>query len=79
MPRYYFHIDELDTDPDGTELPDLDAARREALLGARELLAEWIVLAIDGMPMRILIADEAGKVLATVHLRDALPGALKEK
>jgi hypothetical protein len=28
VPRYFLHIDELGTDPDGTELPDLEAARR---------------------------------------------------
>jgi hypothetical protein len=32
VPHYYFHIDELGTDPEGTELPDLKAARHEAVL-----------------------------------------------
>lgn len=42
MSRYYFHIPEPNSDPEGTELPDLAAARREALLAAREILANAI-------------------------------------
>ena len=39
MPLYYLHIrngDKLEVDPDGTELPDLDAAFSEAVKVARE-------------------------------------------
>ena len=78
VPRYYLHIDGLGTDPEGTELPDLEAARREAILSAREMLAEWIILAADEIPLKIRIADEQGNVLATVHMRDVLPRALWE-
>jgi hypothetical protein len=78
VPRYYLHIDEFGTDPEGTELPDLEAARREAILSAREMLAEWIIVAADEIPLKILIADEQGNVLATVHMRDVLPRALWE-
>jgi hypothetical protein len=45
MGRFYFHVragDELTPDDEGMDLPDLSAAKREALLGARELLAEAI-------------------------------------
>ena len=77
MPRYFLHIDELDTDPDGTELPDLEAARREAVLSAREMLAEWIILGADDIPTRIVITDEEGSLLSVVHFRDVLPRALR--
>lgn len=77
MPRYFLHIDELDTDPDGTELPDLEAARREAVLSAREMLAEWIILGADDIPTRIVITDEEGSILSVVHFRDVLPRALR--
>jgi hypothetical protein len=43
MPRYLFHIrdgDKLIPDEEGTELPDLSAARKEAALSAREILLE---------------------------------------
>lgn len=35
-------IDELDTDPEGAQLGGIDAARREAILAAREMLAKAI-------------------------------------
>jgi hypothetical protein len=78
VPRYFLHIDELDTDPDGTELADLEAARQEAVLAAREMLAEWIMQGADDIPTRIVIADEAGNVLGMVYMRDVLPRALRE-
>jgi hypothetical protein len=77
VPRYFLHIDELDTDPEGTELPNLESARQEAMLSAREMLAEWIVLGAEDIPLKIVIADEAGAVLGTVHMRDVLPRALR--
>ena len=43
MPRYFFHIrddDNLIRDEEGTELPDLSAARKEAALSAQEVLLE---------------------------------------
>jgi hypothetical protein len=43
LPRYFFHIrddDNLIRDEEGTELPDLSAARKEAALSAREILVE---------------------------------------
>ena len=43
MPLYYLHIrngEKLEVDPDGTELPDLDAAFAEAMKVARELAGE---------------------------------------
>jgi len=77
LPRYFLHIDALDTDPEGTDLPDIEAARREATLSAREMLAEWIILGAEDIPTRIVIADDGGTVLAVVHMRDVLPRALR--
>jgi hypothetical protein len=74
--RYYLHIPEPDSDPEGTELPDLAAARREALLAAREILAHAIKQARDDVPLHILITDASGQVLDTVHLAEVLPKAI---
>lgn len=47
MPMYYFHLRDSDTlrDPEGTELPNLAAAREHATTVARELKfrneADW--------------------------------------
>jgi hypothetical protein len=78
VPRYYFHVGELGADPEGTVLADLKAARSEAVLAARELLAGYISAGRDVIPMKIVIADEANQVLGTVHMRDVLPRALRE-
>ena len=42
MPRYFFHVDngEFIPDPSGTELPDIQAARVEAVQAAGEMINE---------------------------------------
>jgi hypothetical protein len=79
LPRYFLHVDELDTDPEGTELPDIEAARREAMLAAREMLAEWILHGIEAVPTRIVITDEKGTILGVVYMHDVLPRALRDR
>ena len=72
MPMYYFHIrdgDHLEPDPDGTELPDLDAARTEALKVAQELMAEVANL---GRRAVIEIADGGGQTILSVPFSDAI-------
>ena len=75
MPRFYFHIrdgDQLIEDPDGSELPDLEAARAEALEGARTILAEKVRTGalVDGQ--RFEIVDESGTVRTTLPFREAI-------
>jgi hypothetical protein len=79
VPRYFLHIDVVDTDPEGTEFIDLATARAEAILAARELLAECLLVGRDTVALKILIADETGQVLDNVHTRDVLPSALRDK
>ena len=74
--RYYLHIDELDTDLEGEEFSDLAAAKREALLAAREILAGAIRQGLDDVPLRFLITDATGRLLETVHTTDVLPRVL---
>lgn len=77
MPRYYRHIRQGDRhieDPDGIELPDLDAARAEAITGVRDLLAEAIRKGEDDwLGDAIVIADETGRELMTIPFIEALP------
>ncbi|CAN7335176.1 DUF6894 family protein [Rhizobium sp. LjRoot254] len=75
MPRYFFHIrtdDVFIRDPDGSDLPDLDAARSEAGHSARDLLAALLREGevLDGQVFEI--SDEAGTVLARVPFRSVL-------
>jgi len=72
MPLYYFHIrngDKLELDPDGTELPDLEAAFAEAVKVARELVDEVDDLGRDAA---IEITDGAGDTVLTVSFSDTL-------
>ena len=75
MPRYFMHIrrtGSLSTDPEGVELPDLEQARREAQLDARELIADRIRSGKMIGDDRFEIADERGNILAMVPFRDAI-------
>jgi hypothetical protein len=72
MPMYYFHIRDgstLETDPDGTELPDINAAHAEALKVAQELLSEVADLGREAV---IEVADGDGQTVLTVPLSDAI-------
>lgn len=75
MPRFFFHIrdgDELIEDPDGSVLRDLEAARAEAIAGARAVLAAKVLAGqvIDGQKFEI--TDESGNVLELIPFRSAL-------
>ncbi len=69
MPRWYFHVHDGKAafrDPEGSELPDLAAARREALAAAHELLNDGMLSGEDRRGWRVEIASEAGKPLIMV-------------
>lgn len=75
MPRFYLHIRDNDRwieDPEGSDLPNLEAARQEALAGARGILAEKLRAGevLDGQTIEI--TDDAGMVQAVVPFRNAL-------
>jgi hypothetical protein len=75
MPRFYFHIcdDEgMSRDEEGTELPDLDAARREARASARDLASQYLKNRKPITGQTLQIADETGKVLETMEVRAVL-------
>ena len=56
-------------DTEGQELPDLDAARREAINANREMLGERLLHGGSLDHRQIEIADESGTVLAVVECR----------
>ena len=75
MPRFFFHIDRQDsiiTDEEGSELPNLHVAQREALVSLRQLVTD----AQRGKSVvdvaRINVADATGQVLAVVLMEDAV-------
>ena len=82
MPRFYFHVnagDELIPDDEGDDLPTIEAARRQAFVSARELLAGAIKGGKVEFPEAVVIADEAGHILEIVPLVAVLPEQFKRQ
>src|SRR5260370_34670271 len=76
MGRFYFHLqadDQIVPDDEGVDLPDLSAAEHEAILAARELLAEAIKSGRTEVPEAFVIADEERRALAIVPFTTVLP------
>ncbi len=74
MPRFHFHVrdgDSLLEDLEGAEFPDLDAARADAVAASRDVLAERIKAGLPLGGLQFEIRDEAGRLVATVPIRDA--------
>jgi len=81
MGHFYFHIragDQLIHDDQGQDLPDVSAARRGAILSARDILATAIRANQADVPDAIVISDEAGRALDAAPLAEVLPEALKK-
>lgn len=80
MARYFFNLryrpgpDGLAVDPEGDELPDLDAARDHALSEARDLIARArIHLVQDWTACSFEIEDADAQRVLTVPFSDAVP------
>ena len=76
MSRFYLNQEipnGIIEDPDGTEAVDLTAARHEAILAARQLLANAILTGVAPLGSAFQITNEAGQILLSVPFRDALP------
>ncbi|HEX4737140.1 MAG TPA: hypothetical protein VH331_06225 [Allosphingosinicella sp.] len=73
MPRFYFHVynDIVAIDEEGLDLPDVDAAREQALESARELVCEGIHKGQLNLDHRIEIEDENHNKVLTLTYRDA--------
>lgn len=68
MPRYYFDRRDGGFDPDteGTELPDFDAARIEAINYAAAAVRDRPDYVRDGKDFRVELFDESKLLLYTV-------------
>ena len=76
MPRFFMHSREAERlieDPDGSNLPDLDAAREEAAVAAREIAAERLRAGEPLDARRFEIHDE-GRAVAGDR---AVPGGAR--
>jgi hypothetical protein len=81
MMMFYFNLQTdgaVSKDPEGVDLPDLDAARQEATKAAREMAAAAVATGSEASVDNILISDAGGCVLATVSLADMIPKRLRK-
>ena len=76
MPLYFFNIKEggdVLYDEDGSDHPDLEAAREEAIEGIRQIISAAV---LAGNPLRLerrmLVDDQAGHTLLKVMFRDVV-------
>ena len=74
MPRYFFHIydDIVMKDDEGLELADAEAARDQALKGAREMMCEQMRQGRLSLHHRIEIEDEAGAIVLRLGFGEAV-------
>ena len=76
MPRYFFHVRDKDgdisIDEEGQDLPDLEAARAEAVSANREMLGERLLHGGSLNHRQIEIADQSGKVLTVIPASDVM-------
>jgi hypothetical protein len=80
MVRFYLHLQTdgaIWKDPEGVDLPHLDAARQEAIKAAREMAAAAVRAGSETSPDNILITDAKGVVLTAVSLADMIPKRLR--
>lgn len=70
MPRYFFHhIDGVvQRDTSGTELPDIDAARTEAVITLGHAMKDHPESLRNGGKTRIEVTDESGAVVAAISV-----------
>jgi hypothetical protein len=74
MPHFFLHVHDGFTaiDREGVELVDLEAARKEAIAGLRDIVAQQVKLGQLPRYEHIVIADDMGLRLATVTFDDAI-------
>lgn len=74
MPRYFFHVydDVIAEDEEGAELPNVAAARLNALQGARDLIADQVKRGYFVLSHWIDVTDEQGEKVMTVKFGDAV-------
>jgi curved DNA-binding protein CbpA len=75
MARYYLHLFNRAgpvRDEEGTDVPDLAAARFQALQAVRDIVSEEAKKGVVDLHGRIEIADELGSTLHVLPFTDAI-------
>jgi hypothetical protein len=76
MPIYFFHCEGAQSfvDDRGTELPDLSAARIEAVQNAGEILRDHAERFAEALSWRVYVTDESGSTVFGLRLGVEAPG-----
>jgi len=75
MERFHFHIIGKDSrieDVEGQHLDGLEAAREEAIAGAREIMSTRILLGTRSAHWKFEIANEAGQIVLELPFTEAI-------
>jgi len=64
-------------DDEGIDVPDLEEARKGALISAREIVADNIKSGAIAPLVTVVITDDSGQVVMTISAKDVLPEPLK--
>ncbi len=75
MPTFYFHVCDGSTfaeADEGIELADVEAARRQAVLGLRDILAGDVCRGEMNLAAFVEVEDENRQLLFTVTVEDAV-------
>lgn len=69
--RYFFHVRDGQNIPDleGTDLPDDDAAKSEAIAASAEMMGELGRHFWEGGSWEMQVVDEAGREVVTLYFR----------
>lgn len=70
MPRYFFHVQDGHTfiDDEGVELPDLNAARAQAVTASGEALRNGAGPSMwNGTPWKMWVTDDSNETLFTLN------------
>ncbi len=80
MTRYFLHLvdnHEVICDPEGSDLSSIAVAREQALLSAREILAEAIKLGAQRVPRFVVAVSEGGDEVAVIDVKEIVPLCVK--
>jgi hypothetical protein len=75
MPRFYLHVSDgklFAEDREGLELHDVEAARREAIVGLRDVMAEELKHGQINLAAYVEVENEDGQLVMTVPFLDAV-------
>lgn len=75
MARYFFHersVGEYHVDEHGIDLPDLEAVRREAIAGARSIIAAAALTGRLSLEVFFEVTDAQGTLVLTLPFSSAV-------